>query len=230
MGLIPAASPTGRQASGIRRFAVRVRPGAIASAEAASRRIALALCLVLCLALFVAACLAAQSVQPAAPDGDEKGELSGRRLELQGMEDTLEASQDQRRRIEAEIASIRADRAKLTAALLDATQIVNASERKIGATEARLDSLTGAEDAIKRSLASRRAVIAEILASLQRMGRKPPPALLVAPEDMLAAIRTSMLLGSVLPQMHGETEALASDLSDLVRLRQSIAAERETLA
>jgi murein hydrolase activator len=207
--------------------AVRVRHSTIASAEAASRRIARALCL----ALVAPACLAAQSGQPAAPDVDEKGaELSGRRLELRGMEDTLEASQQQRRRIEAEIASIRADRAKLTAALLDATQIVNASERKIGATEARLDTLTGAEDAIKRSLASRRAVIAEILASLQRMGRKPPPALLVAPEDMLAAIRTSMLLGSVLPQVRGETEALASDLSDLVQLRQSIAAERETLA
>jgi septal ring factor EnvC (AmiA/AmiB activator) len=162
--------------------------------------------------------------------GEKGAELSGRRLELRGMEDTLEASQEQRRRIEAEITSIRADRAKLTAALLDATQIVNASERKIGATEASLDTLTGTEDAIKRSLASRRAVIAEILASLQRMGRKPPPALLVAPQDMLAAIRTSMLLGSVLPQMRGETEALASDLSDLVQLRQSIAAERETLA
>ena len=146
------------------------------------------------------------------------------------MEDTLEASQEQRRQIEAEIESIRADRAKLTAALLDATQNVNASERKIGETEARLDTLTGAEDAIKRSLASRRAVIAEVLASLQRMGRKPPPALLAAPEDMLAAIRTSMLLGAVLPQMRSETEALAADLSDLLQLRQSIAAERETLS
>jgi septal ring factor EnvC (AmiA/AmiB activator) len=207
--------------------AIRVRHGTIASAGATSRRIAFTSAL----AFFAPAFLVAQSGHPVAPDAGEKGtELSGRRLELRGMEDTLEASQEQRRRIEAEIASIRADRAKLTAALLDATQIVNASERKIGETEARLDTLTGTEDAIKLSLASRRAVIGEILASLQRMGRKPPPALLVAPEDMLAAIRTSMMLGSVLPQMRGETEALASDLSDLVQLRQSIAAERETLA
>jgi septal ring factor EnvC (AmiA/AmiB activator) len=226
MRLIPAARPVGPpDIRGL--VAVRVRQSTVASAGAASRRIAR----VLCLAIFAPACLAAQSGRPAAPDVDEKGaEMSGRRIELRGIEDTLEASHEQRRRIEAEIASIRADGAKLTAALLDATQNVNASERKTGATEARLDTLTGAEDAIKRSLASRRAVIAEILASLQRMGRKPPPALLVAPEDMLAAIRTSMLLGSVLPQMRGETEALASDLSDLVRLRQSIAAERETLA
>jgi murein hydrolase activator len=185
----------------------------------------------LCLLLTAAVCSAAQSGPPAAPDLDEKGaQLNGHRLELRGMEDTLEASQEQWRQIEAEIASIRADRAKLTAALLDATQNVSESERKIGETEARLDTLTGAEDAIKRSLASRRAVIAEVLASLQRMGRKPPPALLVTPEDMLAAIRTSMLLGAVLPQMRSETEALASDLSDLLQLRQSIAAERETLS
>src|SRR5262249_54280043 len=151
-------------------------------------------------------------------------------LELRGMEDSLEASQEQRQKMEAEIASIRADRAKLTAALLNATKDVNASERKIGETEARLDTLTGSEDAIKRSLAGRRAVIAEVLASRQRMGRNPPPALLSAPEDMLAAIRTSMLLGSVLPQMRAETEALASDLADLMQLRQSIAAERETLS
>ncbi len=198
----------------------------IASAGAASL-----FALELCLAASAPASLAAQSGQPPVPDVDEKGaQLSGHRLELRGMEDTLAASQELRRRIETEIASIRADRVKLTAALLDATQNVNTSERKIAAIEARLDTLTGTEDAIKHSLVSRRAVIAEILASLQRMGRKPPPALLVAPEDMLAAIRTSMLLGSVLPQMRGETEALASDLSDLVQLRESIAAGRETLA
>ncbi|HEY8009332.1 MAG TPA: peptidoglycan DD-metalloendopeptidase family protein [Methylocella sp.] len=185
----------------------------------------------LCLVGFPAVCAAAPPAPPTAPDLEKKdAELSGHRLELRGMEDTIEASQEQRRQIETEIASIRADRAKLTAALLDAAQNVTASERKIGETESRLDTLTGAEDAIKRSLTSRRSVIAEVLASLQRMGRKPPPALLVAPEDMLAAIRTSMLLGAVLPQLRGETEALASDLSDLVQLRQSIATERETLS
>jgi septal ring factor EnvC (AmiA/AmiB activator) len=226
MEFAPVAGPSGRGIKVIVAFQARHSKIKTALAGAASPA-AFGLCLI----LFVQVCAAAQSAPPSASDADQKGtELSGHRLELRGMEDTLDASQEQRRQIEAEITSIRADRAKLTAALLDATQNVNVSERKIGETEARLDTLTGAEDAIKRSLASRRAVIAEVLASLQRMGRKPPPALLVTPEDMLAAIRTSMLLGSVLPQMRSETEALASDLSDLLQLRQSIAAERETLA
>jgi murein hydrolase activator len=210
--------------------------GSLVAAQARQCRIVLIgaagiVALGLCLSSFGPLCLAAQFGPQAKQDLDEKGtELNGRRLELRGMEDTLEASQEQRRKIEAEIESIRADRVKLTAALLDATQNVSATEQKISETEARLDTLSGSEDEIKRSLSSRRAVIAQVLASLQRMGRKPPPALLASPEDMLFAIRTSMLLGSVLPQMRAEAEALASDLSDLVQLRQSVAAERETLA
>ena len=63
--------------------------------------------------------------------------------ELRGMEDTLESSQEQRRKIEAEIASIRADRAKLTAALLEATQNTNAAERKIRSDKSRCNSWKG---------------------------------------------------------------------------------------
>jgi septal ring factor EnvC (AmiA/AmiB activator) len=38
-----------------------------------------------------------------------------------------------------------------------------------------------------------------------------------------------MMLGSVLPEMRNEAQALASDLADLVRIRQGIAEERERL-
>jgi septal ring factor EnvC (AmiA/AmiB activator) len=171
----------------------------------------------------------AQTPEPVAADPKAQ-ELTGRKLELRGMQDTLDASGDQRRKIESEIASISTDRAKLTAALLNATGSVSEAERRISEAEARLETLTGSEEAIQRSLSTRRAVIAEVLAALQRMGRRPPPALLAAPEDMLAAIRTSMMLGSVIPEMKAEAEALAADLQDLLQLRGSIAAERDGLA
>jgi murein hydrolase activator len=157
-------------------------------------------------------------------------DLDSRQLELRGIEDTIGASEAQRRQIEAEIENLRSDRARLVAALLATAERVSAAEQKIGEGETRLEILTGSEDAIRRSLQSRRDVIAEVLASLQRMGRTPPPALLVEPDDMLMAIRTSMLLGAVLPEMRAETEALATDLADLARLRRSIAAEHDSLA
>jgi murein hydrolase activator len=153
-----------------------------------------------------------------------------RQLELRGIEDTIGASDEQRRQIEAEIENLRSDRARLVSALLATTEKVNAAEQKISESEKRLETMTGSEEAIRRSLMSRRGIIAEILASLQRMGRAPPPALLVQPEDMLQAIRTSMLLGAVLPEMRAETEALTSDLADLVQLRRQIASEHDNLA
>ncbi len=166
---------------------------------------------------------AAPTTRSAVPD------LDARKRDLQGVEGTLLQSEAQRHRIAADIEQIRTDRVRLNAALIDTTARVHEAETKAGAVEARLDTLTGSEDAIRQSLDSRRDVIAEVLASLQRMARKPPPAILVAPADILTSIRTSMLLGAVVPELRQEAEALASDLSDLQRLRASIATERSTL-
>jgi murein hydrolase activator len=168
--------------------------------------------------------------QPRPSLEDKAKDLSDKQSELQGIQDTIQESEQQRREIEAQIEGLRGDRARLEAALIATTQQVSAAETKVSQAEARIENLNSREEAIRRSLESRRTVIAEVLASLQRMGRTPPPALLVAPEDMLKAIRTSMLLGAVLPQMRTETEALASDLSDLIELRQSITAEKAQLA
>jgi septal ring factor EnvC (AmiA/AmiB activator) len=150
-------------------------------------------------------------------------------LQLRGIEDTIEASQEQRRKLEAEVETIRADRARLNAALIDTTANTQATETKIAEIERRLATLTGSEEAIRRSLASRRDVIAEVLAALQRMGRKPVPAVLMRPDDMLQAVRTSMLLGAVVPELRAETEALAGDLAELTHLRQAITTDRATL-
>ena len=47
------------------------------------------------------------------------------------------------------------------------------------------------------------------------MGRRPPPAVLVRPEDVLAAIRTSMMLGAVVPELRGEPRLLHELLDEL---------------
>jgi murein hydrolase activator len=79
-------------------------------------------------------------------------------------------------------------------------------------------------------LENRRGVIADVLAVLQRMGRDPPPAILVRPQDMAQAIRAAILLGAVVPELKAETQGLADDLDELAKLRQSIATEREDLS
>ena len=163
------------------------------------------------------------------PTGAGRDHLDQKQMELRGVRDTLDASEQQRRKIEADLIANQAERARLAAALVTTTERVRAAEQRSAAVEKRLDLLTGSEEAIRRSFESRRGVLAEVLASLQRMNRRPPPAILVRPEDMLQAVRASMLLGAVLPELRSETEALAADLSEMVRLRKAIASDREVL-
>jgi septal ring factor EnvC (AmiA/AmiB activator) len=161
-----------------------------------------------------------------AKPGATSADLDRQKAEFQGVQDTLAQSEAQRKKIEAEIESFQNDRAKLTAASIDARRKVEEAEARLAATGARLETLGDSESAIRKSLDGRRDILASVLAVLQRMGRKPPPALLTRPEDVLRAIRASMMLGAVLPQLRAETEALASDLRDLVSLRTAIAQER----
>ncbi|GJD81095.1 murein hydrolase activator EnvC family protein [Methylobacterium gregans] len=167
----------------------------------------------------------------AEPDRIRKAqeERDSRAENLRRIEDALAASGSARAQAEAEISEIGRDRAKLNAALLDAGRQAQATEDRMNRLEERLRTLGDSETAIRRSLDARRGVIAEILAALQRMGRRPPPAVLVNPEDMLRVIRTSMLLGAVVPELRGEVDTLAGDLTELVRLRGLIASDKQAL-
>ncbi len=156
-------------------------------------------------------------------------ERDRRAQSLKQIEESLAASAGNRAALETEIAAIGTDRTKLSSALLDAGRQAQATEDRMNRLEERLRALTDSDAAIRKSLIARRAVIAEILAALQRMGRRPPPAVLVRPEDVLAAIRTSMMLGAVVPELRGEADTLAGDLAELVRVRGLIAADREAL-
>ncbi len=53
---------------------------------------------------------------------------------------------------------------------------------------------------------------------------------MVRPEDALKAVRTAITLGAVLPEMRAQADALAGDLSDLVRVRQKIVDESNRLS
>jgi septal ring factor EnvC (AmiA/AmiB activator) len=129
-----------------------------------------------------------------------------------------------------EINAIGEDRRKLNQSLIDTAAGIRSVEARIAAAETRLQQFVDSEASIRKSLDGRRAVIVEVLAALQRIGRRPPPALMVKPEDALESVRTAMLLGAVVPEMRIEAEALAGELSDLVRVRAEAASERDGLA
>jgi septal ring factor EnvC (AmiA/AmiB activator) len=168
---------------------------------------------------------ATSSAVTVAPEA-QKG---ARQEELDKIQAEQKRNADIAARLKTELDAIGEDRRKLNALLIDTAARIRTAEDRVAAAEKRLSALSGSEDTIRRSLASRKGVIAEVLAALQRMGRRPPPALLVSPEDALQSVRAAILLGAVLPDMKVEVDTLIADLAELVRVRTEIAAERDAL-
>jgi septal ring factor EnvC (AmiA/AmiB activator) len=152
-----------------------------------------------------------------------------REQELEATRAQQKSAADAQTKLQAEIAAIGQDRSKLNQQLIDIAAQVRAVETRIGDAEARLRPLDAREQQIRGSLDSRRSEIVEVLAALQRAGRRTPPALLVRPEDALQSLRTAMLLGSVVPELRARAEKLTGDLTELVTLRKTIATERDKL-
>ncbi|MCP3439990.1 murein hydrolase activator EnvC [Bradyrhizobium sp. CCGUVB14] len=156
--------------------------------------------------------------------------IKQREQELEAARASKKSAEEAQAKLKAEITSLGQDRTQLNQQLIDTAANVRTVETKIDEAETRLRTLNGREQQARASLDSRRADIVEVLAALQRAGRRTPPALLVRPEDALQSLRTAMLLGAVVPELRGRAEKIAGELGELVSLRKSIAAERDQLA
>lgn len=170
---------------------------------------------------------AATAPQTAAVSPDA---IKQREQELEAARARQRSAEEAQAKLKAEITSLGQDRTQLNQQLIDTAANVRAVETKIDEAEARLKTLNGREQEMRSSLDSRRADIVEVLAALQRAGRRTPPALLVRPEDALQSLRTAMLLGAVVPELRGRAEKIAGELGELVALRRNIASERDQLA
>jgi len=167
---------------------------------------------------------------PTAQPANESDALSQHDKELDAALARQRSSVENQAKLRVEVEALSEDRRKFNQDLIDTAARVRGVEANIDATRARLVPLDEREEVFRKSLAERRDAIVEILAALQRIGRQPPPALLLRPEDALKAVRTAITLGAVVPEMRAQADALAGDLSDLVRVRREITDQRDRLS
>jgi septal ring factor EnvC (AmiA/AmiB activator) len=169
------------------------------------------------------------AAEPATPAERAEAERRERQRELEAIQADIARNAAERARVEAEVTALRNDRAALVRSSIDTAARVRAGEERMAAIEDNLGALDARQLTVRQSLHDRRQLIAEVLASLQRMGRRPPPAMLVGPDDVLKSVRTAMLLGTLVPEMREAATVLARDLEELSSLRTRIATERDHL-
>lgn len=173
--------------------------------------------------------------QLAAEKPELKGGLDNDILKARGQELAAVRAEQKRAaeteaRLRTEIEAFGNDRRKLNTDLIATAARLRETEARLSASEGRLAPLEEQEQVLRESLKERRGTIAEVLAALQRMGRRPPPALLVSPEDAATTLRSAIVLGAVVPELRERAEKVATDLGALQKLRAGIASERATLS
>jgi septal ring factor EnvC (AmiA/AmiB activator) len=148
--------------------------------------------------------------------------------------DTIRAEQrkssEAEQRLTSENSAIADERRRLNQSLIGSASRIRATEERIAAMEIRLREFDRSEANIRKSLDGRRTQIAEVLAALQRIGRRPPPAILVGARDAIESLRIAMALEAVLPQMRSEADKLQVELTDLAHVKAAKATERSQLA
>ena len=167
------------------------------------------------------------AARPAAKPQDEAVKKGSQ--DLEAIEAEQKKAIETAARLKHEVDSIGDDRRQLNQQLIDTAARIRAAETQVSGAQDRLTPLDAHEQSLRQSLEDRRGVMAEVLAALQRIGRHPPPALMVSPQDALQSLRSAMMLGAVLPEMRQAADVLIADLAELARTRAQIADERDGL-
>ncbi|MEE9374800.1 MAG: peptidoglycan DD-metalloendopeptidase family protein [Rhizobiaceae bacterium] len=150
-------------------------------------------------------------------------------LELDQVDEKIFQMKQRRIALKQEILGLDKDIGAINRALIEAAKKAQELETSIQKAEINLTALTKTQALIRQSLNSKRALMGEVLAALQRMGLKPPPAILVRPDDALSSIRSAILLGAVIPEIRAETRTLLAEIRSLNETTQKIEQQKSIL-
>nr|WP_321442936.1 peptidoglycan DD-metalloendopeptidase family protein [uncultured Cohaesibacter sp.] len=148
---------------------------------------------------------------------------------LTEIEASIALSNERQQELKEEIEQLRSDRETIQQDLLATAERIKDLESSLSDRETRLRTLFADQTNLRVSLAEQRDSLSEILAALQRIGRNPPPALFIRPNEALSAVRSAILLSTLVPEVRLEAQSLAAQLEALIRLQTKIEQEKTAL-
>ncbi|WP_336739916.1 murein hydrolase activator EnvC family protein [Aureimonas altamirensis] len=173
---------------------------------------------------------AAGAEERVAAIGPQQGGSGQIRRELAAISGQIQVTQQTLARLRSEAAEIALDREALSRRLVESAKAAESLSAELAGLETRLERMGARSLALDRSLAERRRVLTGLLAAMQRLGRSPPPALLVQPDDAIGALRSAMMLGRVVPAVQQETAALGREIDELSSLTTAMEAAKASYA
>ncbi len=148
---------------------------------------------------------------------------------IRANKEKLEETERKARTLQADVAQIDEEQARLNAQLQETAKLVQRSEAQMSSIESRRDGLEVEQKALEATLSQRQESIGRLLSAMQRMGRNPPPVIITKREDALQMVRSAMLLAKAFPELRTQYEDLAKRLTALARVMGDIKKERDKL-
>jgi septal ring factor EnvC (AmiA/AmiB activator) len=149
--------------------------------------------------------------------------------ELGTIQQQITLSAEVQARIAAEMQEAQADQDAISKKLVDIAHTIESHDEAIGRAEAKVIKLKKQEVVIRSDLAGQQEKLSALLAGLQRLEQNPPPALVVEPRDVLAALRGAMMFGAIVPEMRKDAEILAARLAELEGIRTALESESQKM-
>ena len=149
--------------------------------------------------------------------------------QLREVERAIEAGKTRSEELDREAARIETELRELQRTLVESARRAQSQEETVTELESRLGSFHVEERAVLARLNQRRAAIDKTLGALQRIGRLPPAALLTSPDNVTDAVRTSVLLSAIVPELAAQADSFRSELLALLQIRGEIVRRRARL-
>jgi murein hydrolase activator len=150
--------------------------------------------------------------------------------QLDTLKQQIESGKANEARLAGEIAAAVQAQDAIAGKLAAIAQSIQSQEAAVAQSEKELARLRKDRAEILAALGEKEDVLSELLAGLQRLEQNPPPALVVEPGDILAALRGAMLLGTIAPELQEDAKALAAKLDQLKEVEATITARKDDVA
>ena len=150
--------------------------------------------------------------------------------QLETLQQQIESGKANEARLASEIAAAIAAEDEVARKLSAVAGQVQAQEGVVAKSEAELETLSRDRALVLAELGEKQDALSELLAGLQLLEQNPPPALVVQPDDILAALRGAMLLGTIAPDLQDQAAELTARLDKLQKLEAAIRTRKEDVA
>ncbi len=154
---------------------------------------------------------------------------ASQRQQLEDVQKQLRESQERERGLAREAQQLNRKQQDLQRKLVQAARKLQAQEDLVSKSEEQLTSLIEDEGEATKQLEARRGELSATLASLAKLSRQPPEAMVLAPGSALDMVRASQLIAALVPEIEQRAAALKQELERLAGLRRGIAEQQEKL-